>query len=121
VRLRSAPSLDADIVTTIEGQRGSRITVLSPPDNGWYEITIGGDTGWVFGAFVTPADGGYTTIQNRSGFGVVLSLYTSGGTFAGNNPTAGAALAIETDGRYWEVLLPDGSTRFVDSRDVQLA
>ncbi len=88
------------------------ITIHGVQDDGWYDITIQGDRGWVFGTFIQPSADGFDVAETRSGDRVTLRR--SDGTPSGeDNPSLNAVLVVDHSGPYWEVVLPDGRAAWV--------
>jgi len=126
VNIRTEPSLDGSVVSRLTGGLGAPIAITAgPTSGGWYEIEVntssGLKTGWVFGAFILPPSNGWFVAENRAGKTQTIALLDSSGRSIGvSNPTAGALLIGEMEGRYWLVQLPDGNVAYVDSYEVRI-
>ncbi len=120
-KIRTAPSLDAGEITTVEDRRYDPMTVISGPDpNGWYEIDLDGTRGWLFGAFVLPTAPGQHAAETRDGSRAVLRS-SDGTPLPIENPSGDAVLVTgTTSGSYWTVLLPDGSTATVAASEMRI-
>ncbi len=52
LNLRTGPSTDEDIITTMP--RGARVTVMSSePEHGYYQVAFNGAQGWAYGAYLS--------------------------------------------------------------------
>lgn len=97
----------------LQNLNGANITVIGPNLSGWYEIEINGTRGWLFGAFITPNDPGLTAAITRSN-GEATLRDSSGFPTGRPNESGNKVLLLSTTGSLWSVLLPDGSTAFVN-------
>lgn len=119
-RLRTGPSLNHDIIAELTGLSGSAITVIGAIQDGWYEIEQGSSRGWIFGAFVLPADAGYVIAQTVNRDPAVLRD-SAGLPLGTENPSGNKVLVVADAGAgLYEVLLPDGSKAFVVADEMQL-
>ena len=118
-RLRDRASLNGEVVDTLEGLAGDPIDVLRGPVNGWYEVRVGRQQGWVFGAFILPAAEGHDVVRTQNGDRVEL-LDSSGNELDVTNQSGSYALVVEASGEFWQVLLPDGDSAFIDPQAVRL-
>lgn len=113
-RLRALPALDAEELTSIDGQAGRPLTVVGEPVEGWYQVRIDGVTGWMFGAFVLPAADGFTVVRTVD-FEPVVLLDADGDPLPTTNRSGSFALVTDTaDADLWPVVLPEGGMAHVD-------
>jgi uncharacterized protein YraI len=56
LRLRTGPGTDYDIITLM--YEGQSVTVLDGPQDGWYQVRYGSETGWAFGDYLDLGGGG---------------------------------------------------------------
>lgn len=111
--IRDAPGLDGEKVRRVEEDAADGLEVLEelPEGGGWYRVRIGGDEGYMFGAFVMPPTAGHCVGRTEGKPDVVDA---EGATVEA--PPAGTRLLMTatepTDGQ-WPVLLPDGSEGLV--------
>ncbi len=117
-KLRSAPRLNASEVDTITNLAGTTIVAVGEPTNGWYEVRINSKQGWMFGAFIVPPAEGFTVLQTRSGSPVTL-LDSNGQALGVASASGSYALATDTTGDLWTVILPEGGTAYVDPADMK--
>ncbi len=91
---------------------------LEDPDDGWYRVRIGGDEGFMFGAFVLPPSPG-RCVGKAEGKPTVED--EDGGRIQA--PPAGTRVLMTAtdpeDGR-WPVLLPDGQPGFVAEDGIEV-
>jgi len=117
-KLRAGPRLTAAEVDTITDLGGTTIVALGEPVDGWYEVRIGTQQGWIFGAFILPPADGLTVVQTRSGVPVTL-LNVSGQALGVENAAGSYALATSTSGDLWPVILPEGGVGYVNAADMK--
>ncbi len=118
-KLRSAPHLAASEVDTISGLGGSTITIVGDPTDGWYRVKVGGQEGWIFGSFIVPPADGYTVVQTKAQTPVEL-LDSAGNPLGQANASGSYALATDTSGELWPVILPEGGAAFVRGADMSV-
>src|SRR5690242_15221191 len=56
LRLRTGPGTGYDVITLM--YQGQSVTVLDGPQDGWYQVRSGSDTGWAFGDYLDLSGGG---------------------------------------------------------------
>ncbi len=119
-RVRAGPALDDAVLFEITNRSGASLTVLTPLTDGWYQVDFEGSTGWIFGAFVLPADEGFFVAETVDDNPAVL-LTSSGSRLGIDNPSGNKVLVqgLADEGRY-QVVLPDGSTGWVQQSAVRL-
>ena len=120
--LRSSPNLGATEIRRFVDRNGMGLTVIGSIDqSGWYQVSIDGTEGYLFGAFVTPPEPGYCVAESR---GTEPDIIDSSGFVvvpAGGNPS-GSKVLVTTEnpgGSSWPVVLADGRTGFVRASDMK--
>ncbi len=119
--LRTRPVVSDDTLIRFVGNepKDIPIDIHEVGDDGWYEITIQGDRGWVFGTFIQPSADGYDVAETRTGDPATLRD-SSGRATSEDNPSINAVLLVDRSGPYWEVVLPDGGSAWVEPAEMDL-
>lgn len=74
VRFRSAPSLDADIIRTVNA--GTRVTALEHDSDGWSKVSIDGETGYINSEFLMSGGTGEIELLEWSEVKPILPAHT---------------------------------------------
>ena len=72
VQFRNAPGTDSDVIRFLS--KGTEVTILDMSDSDWYQISQGGNTGYVYSQFVKISSAGEGDLQNIRR-GVIDGLY----------------------------------------------
>lgn len=60
--LRDAPSVDGNKVMKV-GENDNARLLDATPRSGWYNVEIGGTSGWIYGGLMTPPDPGHCVLE----------------------------------------------------------
>ena len=119
LRTRPFASDDTFIRSVGNEAKDIPITIHGVQDDGWYEISIQGDRGWVFGTFIQPSADGFEVAETRSGERATLRD-SSGRPTGEPNPSLNAVLVVDRSGPYWEIVLPDGRPAWAEPAELDL-
>lgn len=121
INLRQGPGVDEPVSASLDGIDDLELVVRRNPVNGWYQIAPGEDHEnlWVFGSLVFPQDDDLHVAVTRDNDEPVLT--DAGGERLDGTVTTGSWLLITGEAEAgFEVLLPDGTTAFVDPQTVAI-
>lgn len=116
VRLYQADTFSSTVLSEL---RVATPLVILERDRGWYRVEVNGATGWVYGAYVTPAAQGFANFISIDG-SLLEPLNLAGepiaGTYRGGKYAFGQRTPV--NGRI-EIFLPSGRMATVDANLVR--
>ena len=120
VRMRSAASTDASIITTME--KNTAVAVLGEAEGGWYPIAFNGESGYISADYVIlDSDGLFTAPGRINADGVNVRSAASTDADVAASVSKGASVTVNffSDGWYG-VTLQNGAAGYIRSDFVDL-
>jgi cell wall-associated NlpC family hydrolase len=103
VNVRSGPSTADSIVTTLG--YGDGVTLTGSSSNGWLSVSVGGASGWVYGAFLSQENNSSSSASSSSGSwsGVSGTYYTADNLNLRSGPTTrtGVIATLSRGSQVW--------------------